>query len=286
MAISTLTFHPAAVLWLVALLLAVGTPAAAQEPPDLGSQKFDLDSSRSTRTVRMPAAQLPSSDSQLVPVAADELTVEASGIGNQPTPLPVAPLTVREKVKHGLRRAFLDPGSYIGPAFGAYFTQRGELEVPAKTRGDEFADGLSRYARDFTTQSTAQVFGAGIYPALFKQDPRYTPSPKRGFASRVLYAASRTVLTQSDAGETQINYSRLAGNLTSAGLANIYERSTPASRDQFGRVLTINDRVGVGRTFINFGQVTAIDAAGYIVFDELDLPGKLGRRVRKLFGGR
>jgi hypothetical protein len=119
---------------------------------------------------------------------------------------------------------------------------------------------------------------------LFKRDPRYQASNKNGFMSRMLHAASRTVLTQGDNGKTQVNYSRLAGNLTSASLANIYERDTMSERDAQGNVVSFHRRIGAGPTFRRFGMSIPLGAASNIVFDELDLDGRLGRAVRRIFG--
>jgi hypothetical protein len=178
-----------------------------------------------------------------------------------------------------MRQAFANPGSYVGPAIGAYFTERSEVKAPGKTASDNFADGLSRYARSFATNSTAELLGSGVYPVLFKQDPRYQKSLKHGFVARALYAASRTVVTLGDDGSQQVNYSRLFGNLSSAALANIYERDRVRRRDALGRPVLFERRVGVGTTFESFGISTGVDAATNIAFKEFDVFGKL----RKLF---
>lgn len=197
---------------------------------------------------------------------------------------PYTALTPKEKFNNGVRVAFLNPGPYIGSAFGAFFAQRGEPDRPFKSRGDNFVDGVSRFNRNFTRQATAQILGAGVYPIIFKQDPRYFRSTKRGVGRRILYAVSRSVITRGDSGRAQFNVSNVAGLLTSAALANAYERSTPDAFDAQGRVTRVNDRVGFGPTFTNFGQSLAIDAATNIVFDEFQLGSKLGRAIGKLFG--
>jgi hypothetical protein len=215
------------------------------------------------------------SDDRSSTLPSKTVTVFVSG-NQQPTPQqPIVPLSARQKLAFGAGKAFLSPTAYLGPIFDAYFTERREVKAPGKTGGDKFADGLSRYARSFTTNTIAALFGSGFYPALFKQDPRYHPSEKHGFMPRAIYAASRTVLTLGDNGKTQINFSGLGGNLTSAGLANIYERDLVKARDLHGRPVSFRRRVGVGPTFKNFGISTAIDAATNIVFKEFDLVGKL-----------
>ena len=214
-------------------------------------------------------------------VAGQPAKIPATGNQQNTTPQqPIVPLSARQKLIFGARRAFLNPSAYAGPVFDAYFTERREVKAPGKTGGDKFADGLSRYARSFATNTTAAMFGSGFYPALFKQDPRYHPSEKHGFMPRALYAASRTVLTLGDNGKTQINFSGLGGNLTSAGLANIYERDLVKARDAHGRPISFRRRVGVGLTFKNFGISTAIDAATNIAFHEFDVVGKLIKLIK------
>ena len=212
-----------------------------------------------------------------------ESTVGADGSGQVPTlpnaPAPKQPMTAGEKLRFGMRRAFLNPGSYVGSAIGAYFTERREVKAPGKTSSDIFADGMSRFARGFATNTTAELLGSGLYPVFFKQDPRYQKSKKHGFVARSLYAASRSVVAFGDDGSQQVNYSRLLGNLSSAALANIYERNTVLGRDRFGSPVRFERRVGVGTTFESFGISTAVDAATNIVFEEFDVFGKL----RKLF---
>lgn len=183
----------------------------------------------------------------------------------------VAPvLTPNQKLRYGLRQAFYTPGAYIGPAFGTLIRRSRESEVESKTAGDNFADYLSDYARTFGTGSTTELFGAGIYPVLFKQNPKYTTLKERsqGRAShgaRLLYAVSRVVVTNGDDGSTQPNYSRLAGNFTGSALANIWERDTPRERNAAGVVTEINRRRGTGATLRRFGFTLGFDALGFVL---------------------
>src|SRR5262249_24924282 len=140
------------------------------------------------------------------------------------------------------------------------------------------------YARWFGKQATARFLAFGVYPALFHQDPRYHPSFEPRFGARVLYAVSRTALTRSDSGRTQYNYSKLAGFLTSATLANAYERNTVKARDAQGGVISLNQRTGTAATFRNFGALVAEDVVSNVFFNEFRLGEKMGRAFKKLFG--
>lgn len=167
------------------------------------------------------------------------------------------PMTAGEKVQYGLRSAFLRPEGYIFSALSAAITQAKEEDQPHKTTGDKVADGFSRFARNSASRSTRSVLGSGLYPALFRQDPRYRPSEKKGFGPRALHAVSRVFVTTGDNGRSQPNYSRLAGTMSASALANIWERSTPG-----------HDRIGVRPTFVRVGRSLALDALRFVVFRE------------------
>ena len=193
-------------------------------------------------------------------------------------------LSASQKLVYGAGTTYLNPGTYIGPSFRSYFTQRNELPVPGKTRGDNFADGMSFYARYFALQSTANFLASGVYPVLFRQDPRYYPSPKRSFGARLLYASTRTFLTRSDGGRPQYNYSKLAGFMTSAALANTYEKNTPRTIDAQGRVNSYTRRTGTAATFRNVGILLASDIIGNVLFNEFRLGDKMAIGFKRMFG--
>jgi hypothetical protein len=176
----------------------------------------------------------------------------------QPTPDPQsqnrpAPLTGGEKVRRAFRGAFLSPVPYATAAFNAGITQLNEDYPPHKGTDDKLADWGSRTARVFATGTTYRVFGNGFYPALFKQDPRYERSRKKGFGRRLGHAVSRLFVTRDDDWNLEPNYSRFAGAATSSALANVWERSTP------GR-----DRIGADATLRRFGNTFISGAIGNI----------------------
>jgi hypothetical protein len=175
----------------------------------------------------------------------------------QQPPSRPAPLTGGEKVSRSLRMAFLRPTPYIISAFSAGITQLGEDRLPHKDNGDEVADWGSRTARSFATRTTTTFFASGVYPALFKQDPRYERSRSKKTGARALHAVSRVFVTRDDDGNLEPNYSRFAGALTSSALANVWERSTPG-----------HDRIGADATFKRFGRSLLFHALGNVVLNE------------------
>jgi hypothetical protein len=168
-----------------------------------------------------------------------------------------APLTGGEKVGRAFRGAFLSPVPYAVSAFNAGITQLGEDRLPHKDNGDEVADWGSRTARVFATRTTSTIFMRGVYPVLFKQDPRYEPSRSKKFGPRVAHALGRVFVTRDDDGNLEPNYSRFAGAMTASALANVWERSTPG-----------HDRIGADATLVRFGRSFVSAAIGNIVIRE------------------
>ncbi|MEW6732400.1 MAG: hypothetical protein AB1489_13815 [Acidobacteriota bacterium] len=183
-------------------------------------------------------------------------------------PTTVDPLSTSEKLKYGFQRAFLSPSTYAFPAISATLRVRDE-DKPNKSAGDKFADGLSHYARVFGTASSKNLLAYGVYPVLFKQDPRYERSSKRGVFARVAHASSRVFVTRGDNGNLQFNASLIAGNFTASALANVWERSSIA-----------DDRIGIDPTFRRFGTMIGFDIVRFIVVREF------GPDIKKLFKRR
>ena len=179
-------------------------------------------------------------------------TQQPSGTQNMP-----APLTAKEKVSRAFKGAFLSPVPYAVSAFNAGITQIGEDRLPHKDNGDEVADWGSRTARVFATRTTSSIFIRGVYPALFKQDPRYERSRSKKFAPRVAHALGRVFVTRDDDGNLEPNYSRFAGAFTGSAMANVWERSTPG-----------HDRIGTDATMKRFGRSFISAAIGNIVLKE------------------
>jgi hypothetical protein len=186
------------------------------------------------------------------------------GAGQQRQAAPAQPLTAGQKVKCAFHGAFLSPVPYLTSIFSGGLRQIGEDRLPHKDGGDEVADWGTQSARIFATRATMRVFTNGFYAAAFKQDPRYERSPNKGVGRRALHAVSRVFVTRDDDGNLEPNYSRFAGAMTSAALANVWEHSTPG-----------HDRVGPDATFRRFGRSFATGALSNVVFREF-LPDIIG----------
>ena len=260
------------------LLLSAVAAAHAQSSSDAGETPIVVETSQASRTQQADSEPTKKDATPEAPVQVAQTDSEQSGQTSNgsgvqesptptPTPTPPTPLTGDEKIKRSFRNAFLSPIPYVTSAFSAGLTQFREDRLPHKDGGDEVADWGSRAARNFATRSTTTIFAGGFYAALFKQDPRYDASRKKGFGRRALHAVSRVFVTRDDDGNLEPNYSRFAGVMTASALANLWEHSTPG-----------HDRIGTDATIRRFGRSFITGSLNNIVFKEF-LPD-----ILKLFG--
>lgn len=132
--------------------------------------------------------------------------------------VPYRPLSVREKLHIVLRRSYSANtlasavvDTTIAQAEGQWFQYGGGMQG----WGQRFGAILA------STESRRFIQGFVLSAALH-QDPRYFPSMQTGFVSRVLYAASRTLITRSDTGFATFNSSEVLGAFLTCSLQNAY----------------------------------------------------------------
>jgi hypothetical protein len=171
-------------------------------------------------------------------------------------------------MQRAAKSAFLSPGGYARVAFSSIRTQWNEDTQPHKTTEDEVADGASRFAINFGRRATRSLLGGGVFPILFRQDPRYERAEEgKGAAARAGWAVSRVFVTRGDSGRHQPNVSNWAGSLSSSAISNLWERSTPG-----------HDRIGTDATFKRFANSFVWDAVNNL-FREFwpDIKGIFGK---------
>ena len=61
-----------------------------------------------------------------------------------------------------------------------------------------------------------------MYPSIFHQDPRYFYKGKGSTGSRALYAVTAAVMTRSDSGRWEPNYSQVLGNFSGGAISMLY----------------------------------------------------------------
>ena len=140
----------------------------------------------------------------------------------------------------------------------------------ASNTNPTFGQGLKgygkRYALAFADNTVENFMVAAIYAAPLRQDPRYYQLGKGSVLHRAGYAALRVVVTRSDSGKTQFNFSEILGSGTAAAISNAYH---PGPR-------TVGSSCSVWATQVGW------DAVGYEMKEFWpDLHHYLVRRFRK-----
>ena len=90
----------------------------------------------------------------------------------------------------------------------------------------EFHQGVVGYGRYYwhTLADTADenFMVGGLFPIVFHQDPRFYTLGHGSFGHRALYAASRILISRSDAGNPVPNFSEIIGAGAAAGVSSLY----------------------------------------------------------------
>lgn len=149
---------------------------------------------------------------------------------------PYVPIRPRDKFKIATQDAF-DPGGVALAAAAGGMAQVFNSNRP-------FGQEASGYGRYFAAAYGNHVVGAfltqAVYPSLLHQDPRYFRKSTGSAGSRLGYAISRVFRTQTDAGRTAPNYSRLLGAASTVEISSLYyanHRDAAGSAVGFGAQL-------------------------------------------------
>jgi hypothetical protein len=161
-------------------------------------------------------------------------------------------LTIGDKILLGFRSS-VTPFSTLGWASSAAFSQAIDSRPNYGTNGKAFAQRLGAAA---ARNESEGVFSSAVMAPIFHEDPRYYELGRgHSFGKRLVYAATRTVVTRTDDGRAAPNYALLAGNVAGAALTNAYYPS---------------QNRGFGNTAKTFGTSIGGSAIGYILTEFYD----------------
>jgi hypothetical protein len=179
----------------------------------------------------------PSLEGASRPRSVARLVASVNAATARPLPLPppsqsssvvsTAPMTAGEKFEAWFRSRFLRPGAY-GSAIvnGLWKEAQDNDDFKKDTASNFFADSMTRAARSYAFGTTAGFFEKAFFASIFRQDPRYHRSGKKGAGGKMGYAITRVFVTQGDRCAChQVNASFLLGGAAAAGIANFWERS-------------------------------------------------------------
>jgi hypothetical protein len=182
------------------------TPEAGTAPnqqKDNGNNNKDKGAASSTTSTSASST----SNDRLFFALPNFLTVDANG--------KIIPLTAGQKFKVVARGAF-DPVQIVwyGALSGISQAQNSE---PGYGQGAEgYGKRYGAYAADGTIEN---FFVGAILPSLLRQDPRFFPKPDGSFVNRAEYAVSRIVVTRSDSGRKEFNFSEVFGSAIASAIS-------------------------------------------------------------------
>jgi hypothetical protein len=127
----------------------------------------------------------------------------------------IPPLSAGEKFKVTARGVF-DPFEFVLIGFVAGINQ-------ASNSNPSYGQGMQGYARRYGTayadNGIENFMASAVFPSLLHQDPRYYQLGHGGFWRRAEHAVGRVLVTRSDSGQRQLNYSELGGGLAAAAIS-------------------------------------------------------------------
>lgn len=133
-------------------------------------------------------------------------------------------LSVGDKF-HMFVESTTDPLNYLGAAWDAATAQM-DRDDPS------YRMGMSGYGKRFGAANLDNVsgdfFGVFLYPALFRQDPRYYRLGQGSTTqARMGHALAHRFVTRGDSGRRMPNYSEWFGTVSSKALSNLYHPGNP-----------------------------------------------------------
>lgn len=153
------------------------------------------------------------------------------------------PLSAGDKFQIGIRKQ-ITLGALASASIAAGFGNLNDNRPHYGTDSGAYGERLGAAALRQTTQS---IFNFGIYSNLFRSDPRYyVLGPTQSFKKRVIYAASRVVITRQDSGRNAPNYALVSAVMSSALLTNAYypEQDRDIGRSITGALTSLAIRAG------------------------------------------
>jgi hypothetical protein len=185
--------------------------SAAQQPlpsgPPPSQQAQPADKSQKAQDPKPPDNNQGTSNDRLFYALPNFLTLENTG--------EVPPLTVGQKFKVVTRGSF----DYIQIPWYCSLAGISQAEDSEPGYGQGAAGYGKRLGAYFADGTIENYMTGAILPSLLRQDPRFFQSGKGGFWRRTGYAVSRILVTRTDSGGEQFNYSEVVGSAASSAIS-------------------------------------------------------------------
>jgi hypothetical protein len=130
----------------------------------------------------------------------------------------VKPMSATDKWRLAAAKSF-DPAALLAAGVVAGIGQLNN-QFPDWGQG---AKGFSkRYGAAVTDQAVDDYLTIAVLPIILHEDPRYYRLGHGSFFPRLAYSSTRILVTHTDSGSRQFNFSEVLGNAGAAGITNLY----------------------------------------------------------------
>jgi hypothetical protein len=156
------------------------------------------------------------------------------------------PLTVKQKFAVVFRGSF----DYVQIPWYAFLAGLSQAENSEPGYG-QGAEGYGKRYGSAAADGTIENFMVGaVFPSVLHQDPRFFQLGHGSFIHRALYAGSRTIITRSDSGHSQFNFSEVGGGAAAAFIST-YSYHPSADR-------TVSNTMSVWGTQFGYDTLTLV----------------------------
>src|SRR5580700_708765 len=145
----------------------------------------------------------------------------------------IPPLTSGDKFKV-VGRSLIDPSEFVLIGFVAGLGQASDSNP---TYGQGAQGYAKRYGTSYADNAVENFMASAVLPSLLHQDPRYYQLGHGSFVRRAGHALARVVITRTDSGKEQFNYSEVFGAGLAATISTYSYR--PESERSFGNVASV-----------------------------------------------
>ena len=227
---------------LTAVLIAINTPAFAQEQPPPSNTASAPDSTttapkdpKTDQATTQPDKSVGKSKlEQQTGTKNDRIFEVLPNYGTVRSNKNLPPLTIGQKFRIATASTF----------DWAVWPFNGALAAIAQAKNDPESWGQGwgaygkRYGASFADNSIGTFMTTAIWPSMLHEDPRYYRMAEGPVSHRIYYSANRLFVTRTDAGATRFNYSESIGNAAAAAISNVYypasERTASRNATTFG----------------------------------------------------
>jgi hypothetical protein len=127
----------------------------------------------------------------------------------------VPPLSPGEKFKVVARSSF----DYVQYPWYGFLAGISQAENSEPGYGQGAAGYGKRFGAAMADGTIENFITSAVLPSLLRQDPRFFQSGKGSFGHRTWYSFSRILITRTDSGSSQVNYSEILGSALAAGIS-------------------------------------------------------------------